>query len=239
MNADQEGLESRLSYSFRDRALLRRALTHKSRAFESSARGGEPSENNEQLEFLGDSVLGFVVSEVLVAHFPDLAEGLLSKAKARLVSADHLHEVATDLGLGSFLLLGRGEEMNGGRTKRALLADSLEAVIAAIYLDGGHEAVKRFIMDRIIGDPGEFDVQPTEVTDFKGALQELAQSQGLMPPRYRVVATAGPEHSKTFTVEVSVGEKLAAEAEGNSKKVAGQNAAAILFDKLTGRIAGQ
>ena len=237
MSADQEGLEARLGYVFQDRELLRRALTHKSRAFEVSARGGEPSENNEQLEFLGDAVLGFIVSEMLVANFPDLGEGLLSKAKARLVSADHLHEVALEIGVGDFLLLGRGEEMNGGRSKRALLANSVEALIAAIYLDGGDAAARDFVMGFVVGDLEDFAVQRNEVVDFKGALQELAQSHELPAPRYRVVATSGPEHAKTFTVEVTVGGEMTAEAEGQSKKAAGQNAAETLLEKLTAALA--
>lgn len=237
MSADQEGLEARLDYTFQDRDLMCRALTHRSRAFEVSARGGEPSENNEQLEFLGDAVLGFVVSEMLVANFPDLGEGLLSKAKARLVSSDHLHEVALAIGLGDYLLLGRGEEMSGGRSKRALLADSVEALIAAIYLDGGEAAARKFVMDHVVGDLADFAVQRNEVTDFKGALQELAQSHELPAPRYRVVATSGPEHSKTFTIEVTVGEEMSSEAEGASKKTAGQNAAEILLGKLAAVLA--
>ena len=233
-----EELESRLQYVFRDRELLRRALTHKSRAFEESARGGEPTANNEQLEFLGDSVLGFFVSEILVSSFPDLTEGLLSKAKARLVSSDHLHEVAQKLELGSFLLLGRGEEMNGGRGKRTLLADSVEALIAAIYLDGGYQAAREFVLGQIVGDIQQLSAHPMEITDSKGALQELAQSHKLVPPQYRVVATAGPEHSKTFTVAVSVGEEWVAEAEGSSKKTASQSAAGILLRQLRDHLSG-
>ena len=156
MNADLDELEAKLGHTFQDRQLLCRALTHKSRAFEASARGGETTENNEQLEFLGDAVLGFVVSEILVEHFPDLPEGRLSKSKARLVSADKLHEVALALDLGPHLLLGRGEEMNGGREKRAILANSVEAVIAAIYLDGGYSATPEFISGRLIGDIEKF-----------------------------------------------------------------------------------
>ena len=126
MDMELDRLEEALGYSFRDRELLRRALTHKSLVFEKNNGGEDVRQDNEQLEFLGDAVLGFIVSEALVARFPDLSEGPLSKSKSYLVSADHLHEVAVELGLGEYLYLGRGEEMNGGRTKRALLANSIE-----------------------------------------------------------------------------------------------------------------
>jgi ribonuclease-3 len=222
-----EELESRLQYTFRDRELLRRALTHKSRAFEEKACGGEPAANNEQLEFLGDAVLGFFVSEIL-----------LSKAKARLINSDHLHEVALRLKLGSFLLLGRGEEMNGGRGKRTLLADSVEALIAAIYLDGGYQAAREFVLSQVVGDIPEFSSHPMEIMDLKGALQELAQSHKLAPPQYRVVSTAGPEHSKAFNVEVSVGQEWVAEAQGSSKKTASQLAAGILLRQLRDHFSG-
>lgn len=232
MQAALPELEEKLSHQFENGDLLRRALTHKSHAFESGANGGETSANNEQLEFLGDAVLGLVVSEFLVAQYPALPEGRLSKAKARLVNADHLHKAASRLDLGRFLLLGRGEEMNGGRKKRALLANSMEALIAAIYLDGGYATAKRFILDFVVGDLGSLVQIESEVSDFKGALQELAQSRKLPAPRYRVVMTAGPEHLKVFTVEACVGEELRAQASGSSKKIAGQQAAEILLKEL-------
>jgi ribonuclease III len=237
MSADQGELEQKLNHTFKDRQLLDRALTHKSRAFESGARGGETSENNEQLEFLGDAVLGFVVSEVLVENFPHLPEGRLSKSKARLVSADKLHEVAQELSLGQYLLLGRGEEMNGGRTKRALLANSVEALIAAIYLDGGYQSARDFITRCIVGDIEEFAAEEEQINDFKGALQEFAQGKKLPAPRYRVLKTTGPEHSKTFLVEVSIGDGLSALASGPSKKVAGQHAASDLLKRVSDDLA--
>ena len=231
MNPHWKELEHKLDYSFQDRDLLSLALTHKSRAFEKHARA-TARDSNERLEFLGDAVLGFLVSEALVAQFPDLSEGQLSKATSRLVSSDHLHEVALRLGLGTFLLLGRGEEMSGGRTKRTLLADSMEALIAAIYLDGGYAAARRFVLDHVVGDMDELFAGENEVTDFKGALQELVQARKLPPPRYRVVATGGPEHSKRFTVEVEVAGEKTARAEGSSKKTAQQQAAALLLEQL-------
>ena len=234
MGADLEKIEVELDYRFHARDLLERALTHSSRAYEDNARDGEQHENNEQLEFLGDAVLGFLVSEALVSRFPSLSEGRLSRVKARLVSADHLHEVALQLGLGVFLLLGRGEEMNGGRIKRALLANSVEAIIAAIYLDGGYEAAKRFVLERVVGDPVSLAPEEREISDSKGALQELVQKERFPVPRYRTVGSRGPEHDKQFIVEVSVGDRWSARAEGKSKKSASQKAAALLLRQISG-----
>ncbi|MCC6588799.1 MAG: ribonuclease III [Bryobacterales bacterium] len=223
-------LEDRVGYSFQNKELLQRALTHKSRAFEAAAHGAERQDDNEQLEFLGDSILGFIVSEVLVSRYPTYPEGRLSKLKAYLVSANHLHEVAADLGVGAHLLLGRGEELSGGRAKRALLANALEALIAALYLDAGIEAVRRFVLHQVVGD---FDAEKAGdealAVDYKSALQEAAQQLGLPMPRYAIAKESGPEHSKTFTVEVRVGHQFAERAEGTSKKAAGQRAAQMVL----------
>src|SRR5579884_4453163 len=168
MNESPETLERALGYTFRDRELLDRALTHKSRAYED---GFEPGRgDNEQLEFLGDSILGFLVSEALVRQFPSWPEGRLSRVKAHLVSATHLHEVAQDLRLGEHLLLGRGEELSGGRQKRALLADAVEALIAAVYLDGGITAAQRFVEDRVIGGLNGEELEFDSSTDYKSEL---------------------------------------------------------------------
>jgi ribonuclease-3 len=225
MNVDLGVLEQTLAHTFRDQELLARALTHKSRVHERPG-DGPAATDNEQLEFLGDAILGFVVSECLVRRFPSYPEGRLSKLKAHLVSAARLHEVAQELGLGEFLFLGRGEELSGGREKRALLADALEAVIAALYLDAGMDAVEVFIEQRVIGS----FVVPEEglesaVTDYKSALQEMAQTLKLPPPRYVIVGEDGPEHAKTFTVEVRLGRDWTSQAQGLSKKAAGQKAA--------------
>jgi len=232
MSADLASLEQALGHTFRDRELLDRALTHKSRAYEKPADGD--TSDNERLEFLGDAILGFAVSEFLVRHFATFPEGRLSKLKARLVSAAHLHEVAQAIGLGEYLLLGRGEEMSGGRAKKALLSDAVEALIAALYLDAGLEAARQFINARVIEpyDPLEH-IETTGTTDFKSALQETAQSLKLPPPRYVVVAEEGPEHSKTFTVEVRVGKDWVSQAQGLSKKIAGQKAAQQVLHQLS------
>src|SRR5580692_8667002 len=150
MGADLEVLEKSLGHIFRDKKLLERALTHKSRVYEKSA-NGQAATDNEQLEFLGDSILGFVMSDCLVRRYASSPEGRLSKLKAHLVSAARLYEVAQNLRLGEFLLLGRGEEMSGGREKKALLSDAVEALIAAMYLDSGLEAARLFIESQVVG----------------------------------------------------------------------------------------
>jgi len=233
MPAELGVLEAAIGHVFRDRELFQRALTHKSRMHE---RPGEvPSAgDNEQLEFLGDAILGFVVSECLVRRFAAAPEGRLSKLKAHLVSAARLYEVAQTLALGDFLFLGRGEEMSGGRSKKALLADAMEALIAAIYLDGGMEPARTFIENHVVGAFAVADGSVDgAVADYKSALQEMAQALKLPPPRYFIVGEEGPEHSKTFTVEVRVGKEWAGQAQGLSKKSAGQKAAESVLQQLT------
>jgi len=234
--ADLGTLEAAIGHVFRNAELLQRALTHKSRIHE------QPSENpaladNEQLEFLGDAILGFVVSECLVRRYPSAPEGRLSKLKAHLVSAARLYEVAQTLSLGDFLILGRGEEMSGGRAKKALLSDAMEALIAAIYIDAGDDgmsAARTFIETHVVGS---FSVKEGSVDgaveDYKSALQEMAQSLKLPPPRYFIVGEDGPEHSKTFTVEVRVGKDWTSQARGLSKKAAGQKAAESVLQQLS------
>src|SRR6202166_4195445 len=233
MSANLEVLETALGHAFRDRELLERALTHKSRIYEKSEEG-QASSDNEQLEFLGDAILGFAVSESLVRRFASFPEGRLSKVKAHLVSATRLHEAAQDLNLGEYLLLGRGEEMSGGREKKALLSDAVEALIAALYLDAGLEVARQFIETRIVGPVNpNGDSSESEVTDYKSALQEMAQTLKLPPPRYVIVGEEGPEHSKTFTVEVRLGKDWVSQAQGLSKKSAGQSAAQHILQQLT------
>lgn len=237
MRPDLASLESRLNYRFSDAELLHRSLVHSSLANESRNGPGTPLHDNEQLEFLGDSVLGFLIAEALVRRFPEYREGDLSRMKAHLVSAAHLHGVARRLDLGSFLELGRSEEMSGGRAKKTLLVDGLEAVIAAMYLDGGLEAVRNFIATQILDAPvasdvdAGTDIQPA-ITNFKSALQELAQSRHLPQPKYSVVRERGPEHSKMFTIEVRVGKDWSGQADGRTKKVAAQRAARGVYERL-------
>lgn len=236
MRAELPTLEQRIDHRFADPELLRRALTHSSLANEARG-GGSPLTDNEQLEFLGDSVLGFLIAEALVRRFPGQSEGELSRQKAHLVSAAHLHGVARRLELGSHLELGRSEEMSGGRAKKTLLVDALEAIIAAIYLDGGVDAARAFVYAFVLDAPlssdaeAGTDIQPA-ITNFKSALQELAQSLKLPQPRYSIVRERGPEHSKVFTVEVRVGKDWTGQADGRTKKIAAQRAARGVYERL-------
>jgi ribonuclease-3 len=236
MSADLQDLEQKLGSTFRNRELLVRALTHKSLSFERKP-ADDSFVDNEQLEFLGDSILGFVVSESLIRRYPEYAEGRLSKLKAHLVSAAHLYRVAQSLDLGLFLQLGRGEEMSGGREKKALLANAVEAVIAAIYLDGGIEAARDFIVSRLVEAFGLPDRGlEDEVNDYKTALQERTQALGLAMPRYLIAKENGPDHAKTFIVEVRVGADVACRGEGPSKKSAGQMAAKAVLEQLSAEV---
>ncbi len=230
MRADLEALEEAIGYQFHNRDLLVRALTHTSHAYEKSQ---PPLQDNEQLEFLGDSILGFLVSESLVCRYPEYREGRLSILKNYLVSASHLHEVAQQIGLGEYLLLGRGEELSGGRVKKGLLADAVEALIAAIHLDAGIAEARQFVVRHILGAEQELqeNIEAT-FTNFKGALQEIARSLNLPSPRYAVVEEQGPPHARRFTVEVRIGNELAAQADGDSKKSAGQKAAQMVLKRL-------
>lgn len=233
MSASQEALERTIGYSFRDPALLRRALTHKSFAYESSVSGGPPPPDSAQLEFLGDAVLGLLVTDLLVQRHPEQSEGRLTELKAHLVREASLVEVARRVRLGDHLLLGEGEERSGGRDKAALLADALEALIAAIYLDSGLEAARGFVVRHVVGPwLTEPDALEAPLSNFKSALQAEAHARGLPLPRYVVVGESGPQHAKTFTVEVRLGPDWVVQAEAATKKAAGQKAAALLLEKL-------
>jgi ribonuclease-3 len=229
---DLSALEQRLGYTFREPAVLDRALTHTSRANEDSTGS---TIDNESLEFLGDAVLGFLMADLLFRDFPQFDEGQKSKIKASLVSTATLALLARRLGLGDFLALGRGEEKTGGRKKQALLADGYEAVIAAIYLDGGIEAARAFV-EREFAEALE-DVRSPEFwgRDYKSTLQELVQSRDLPLPDYSVASESGPDHRKFFNVEVRVRAELMGIARGPSKKAAEQEAARKAIDRLSER----
>jgi ribonuclease III len=231
MPVDLDALTGRLGYSFRDSSLLVRALTHSSWATEHPS-GEAVLRDNEQLEFLGDAVLGFLVSAWLVKHYPAFPEGQLTRWKAHLVRSMHLYEVGQRLEFGGYLVLGRGEEVSGGRAKRALLANAVEAVIAALFLDGGLAAAEPFVIHHIIGSFDPFESAESLEVDHKTALQELALARKMPAPRYVTVNEAGPGHAKVFTVEIRVGKEWSAQAEGYSKKSAGQAAARMLIEKL-------
>lgn len=212
-------LQDRLGYVFRDRSLLENALTHSSYANE---RRGSAS-SNERLEFLGDSVLGMVTADKLYHCFPNLPEGKLSRLRAELVCEQSLHAVALELGLGEHLRLGKGEEHSGGRERPSILADAVEAVIAAMYLDGGLDPARTFILGHILSgiDAGEIH----HVMDYKTELQEQIQRKADQHLRYELVETTGPDHNKRFVMAVFLNDQEIGRGHGHSKKEAEQEAA--------------
>ena len=228
---DLPALQAELGYTFKDLQLLTQALTHSSHANEKS-RGVL---DNEQLEFLGDAVLGFLVSDFLYRAHPHLTEGQLSKLKGFFVSAANLVKYAERLHLGDYLHLGRGEEKTGGRTKQALLVDALEAVLGAIYLDGGIDEARRVMLpffEPQIGDIGESDRQ---LKDFKTELQEQLQAKHLGRAAYLLASETGPDHQKLFTVEVIIDGDSVARGVGLTKKAAEQAAARQALQRVWSR----
>ncbi|HEY6293118.1 MAG TPA: ribonuclease III [Terriglobia bacterium] len=226
--ASPEILQEHIGYQFRNPQLLLEALTHSSYAREVSA----PLRDNEQMEFLGDAVLNFLVSVRLADAFPGYPEGKLSRGRARLVAAEHLGRVALGLELGKYLRLGRGEEKTGGRAKLSLMVNALEALLAAIYRDGGLRAARGFVHRFILPADLEAVALDLFVIDYKSALQEHLQAERKGPASYRVVSEAGPEHRKIFTVEATAGTHGTARGSGNSKKTAEQQAAHTLLEQL-------
>ena len=235
-----EELEQALGVRFADRDLLRQALTHRSfvheRGAESASDAGGDREDNERLEFLGDAVVGLVAAEAMYRRFPELAEGELTRLRGALVSRRHLAEVAGELQLGQYLRLGRGEERSGGREKAALLANAMEAVLGAVFLDAGLEEVRRLIEARVIAPSvealREHLADGTGMGDFKSALQELLQSRRQGQPEYRTTAESGPDHRKRFFVEARMGCEVLAEGAGRTRKHAEQDAARRAIEKL-------
>ena len=223
--AEFEPLERTIGYRFRDRGLLEHALTHRSRVHEDASGGVF---DNESMEFLGDSILGFAIADMLFREFPQHNEGQKSKLKASIVSAASLARLGDRIDLGSYLILGRGEEKTGGRRKLALIADSYEALIAAIYLDGGLDPARAFIERQfadLIAEARRTGAEASFTEDYKSALQEWLQSRDRGLPAYRLAAETGPPHRRSFEVEVIVGGEPVARAEGSSKKEAAQAAA--------------
>src|SRR5918995_3267402 len=224
-----DALEGRIGYRFRDRGLLEHALTHKSKAHEDPSGGVV---DNESLEFLWDAVLGLVVADALFRTFPEFSEGQKSKIKAMVVSTTALAELSERLGLGDHMILGRGEEKTGGRRKQALLADTCEALIAAIYIDGGLEPARQFLV-REFSPAIEQARQPEYFgRDHKSRLQERLQALGRPLPQYRVAGEAGPDHRKLFHVEVVVGDDVLAQGVGRTKKDAEQDGAKLALELL-------
>ena len=240
-------LEKTLGHVFASPELLHQALTHSSQARESEAArptATERAKDNEQLEFLGDAVLGLVATEELFRRFPQFSEGQLSKLRAHLVSKNHLINVAERLELGRYLRLGRGEEKSGGRGKSALLVDALEAVLGAIYLDAGFETARSLILRHVLLPELEEFIssgKAAKVTDYKSALQEKLQATNLPQPVYVMVKESGPEHQKTFTIEarlLAMGNsqvEFLGRAQGSTKKNAEQDAARQVLEYLAAK----
>jgi ribonuclease-3 len=227
MSLALERFQQVIGYAFQQPVLLERALTHSSAANENV---NEAASDNEQLEFLGDSVLGFLISDFLFHRFGHLSEGELSKVRACLVSSTNLLRIADHLQLGEYLLLGKGEEKSGGRKKQALLVNALEAVVAAVYLDGGITRAREFAarcFDRDFDaiEDGRFDLR-----DFKSQLQEKLQGLHLPPAEYHVIRESGPDHRKHFSVELRLQGKKVAVGHGDTKKSAEQEAAKLALD---------
>lgn len=220
-------LEEKLGYRFRDRGLLEHAMTHSSYANEHRGSG---LTSNERLEFLGDSVLGMVVADYLFTTHPDMPEGELTRTRAALVCEGSLHEAAMGLDLGQYLRLGKGEDAGGGRKRPSILADATEAMLAAIYLDGGMEAVRPIIRTLILDKERE----KTAERDYKTALQELVQRKPGASVSYRLVRESGPDHCRSFEMEASVGQRVIGKGSGHTKKEAEQMAAKAALEKLNG-----
>ena len=218
-------LEERLGYGFRDKTLLETALSHSSYANE---RHGVSS--NERLEFLGDAVLGFCAAKTICRLYPAMPEGEMTRLRAELVCEASLHHVAEALGLSEYIRLGRNEECNGGRRRVSILADSVEAIIAAMYLDGGLEPAEHFIEERILKDvrAGHRPVR----TDYKTQLQEILQRKGGIAPSYEIIGESGPDHNKSFEARVMLHDGAFAEGIGKSKKEAEQAAAKAALQTL-------
>ena len=221
-------LEKKLNYTFRDPGLLGEALSHSSYANEHRSAG---LRSNERLEFLGDSVLGFVTAEFLFLQHPDLPEGDLTRIRAALVCEQSLYEVARKLDLGRYLKLGRGEEAGGGRERTSILADATEAVFAAVYLDGGIGAASTLI-HRVLLDAEKEEVVEERRRDYKTVLQELVQRQADQVLTSRMIGEEGPDHDKTFLAEVLLNGTQVGTGSGHSKKEAEQSAAKAALRKL-------
>ena len=229
---DGEGyaaLEHQLGHAFTDRTLCEAALTHKSWLNEAP---GAARTDNERLEFLGDAVLALVVSDLLMKGFPDRSEGELSKARAVIVSEVGLSRTAQGIGLGQWIFLGRGEDQAGGRGKSSILSDALEAVMGAVYLDGGLEAARR-VAEQLFSAALK-DVETQTRNDYKSRLQERSQALLQATPQYRVVGQEGPDHDKRFSVTISLAGREYGRAVGRSKKEAEQSAAAQALVILEG-----
>ncbi len=222
-------LQDTIGIVFRDHALLKQALVHRSYLHENSD-FALPS--NERLEFLGDSLLSFVIAEMLYKDFPDLSEGGMTKLRAALVRQETLARLASSLGLGDYLYLGRGEEASGGRAKQSILAAAFEAVVGAILIDRGFAACRNFVLRLFAGEMGRA-IEERLIADYKSQLQEIAQSRHHVTPTYRTIKAVGPDHAKEFTVEVIVGGSVIGRGQGKSKRQAETEAARAALESLS------
>ncbi len=223
-----EELSEMLSYTFSDITLLDISLTHSSYANENPDLAWE---DNERLEFLGDAVLQLCMSDILMKRFPDYTEGQLSKVRAAMVNEQPLAGLAREYRVGGFMLLGRGEENSGGRDKDSILGDAVEAIIGAIYLDGGYESALRFIETAFQSLVDEWVESPIYL-DYKSLLQETSQGRFRLVPQYRIIGASGPDHDKTFDIEASIGDLISTTGTGKNKKEAEQDAARKALQKL-------
>jgi ribonuclease-3 len=227
----KDDLETRLGYRFKNGNLLRAALTHRSYVHEAVR---HPRESYERLEFLGDSLLGFIVSDLLVREDPDSSEGILTRRKQLVVRTAALAEAAREIGLGDALRLGRGEKASGGGSKPSLLADVFEAVIGAIYQDGGLRPTRAFVRRHLKSKLMAARAALVVEEDYKTRLQELVQARSRITPTYRIVSTEGPAHARRFGAEVRVGDRSLGSGEGGSRKEAEQAAARVAISSLIG-----
>lgn len=222
-------LEETIGYSFKNKKLLERAMSHSSYANEMRL----PEGSNERLEFLGDAVLSIVVSDYIFKHFSHLPEGELTKLRASLVCEKSLHGFSLQIRLGDYLLLGKGEQQNGGRERPSILADAFEALLAAVYLDGGMEQARRFVLQFV---KEELQVGSEAFKDYKTALQEIIQQNPEELLQYVLVDESGPDHDKSFTVEVRLNSNVIGTGTGHSKKAAEQAAAGQALELMGERI---
>jgi ribonuclease III len=223
----------RIDYRFTDLSILDQALIHSSYSYEYEASDPEKTiPNYESMEFLGDSILGFVISEFLFLSYPDKREGFLSKIKSQLVSTEQLSVLSEKLGTGEFLKLGRGEEKTGGKNKKAILADLFESLLAAVYLDGGFKEARSFVLRQFKPCFEDLEQGEFQLLNSKSALQERLHEMGLEEPEYKVIAEKGPQHNKKFVVEVRTRSYTLSEGSGSSKKNAEQDAAKKALESI-------
>ncbi|MFQ5454719.1 MAG: ribonuclease III [Nitrospirota bacterium] len=224
-----DSLQEKLSYRFKNKALIIEAITHKSYLNEAK---NKTDKDNERLEFLGDAVLDLVISEYLTITYTDQREGVLSKMKSMLVNETTLADVARSIELGRYILLGKGEKMSSGGEKKSILSDTLEAVIASIYIDGGLEDAKRFIMEKFENEITDIFKKESAI-DYKTELQELCQLRFNTLPLYRISKESGPDHQKRFEITLYINKNIYGVGTGSNKKEAEQNAASIALKELT------